>query len=186
VRFFPRPLDEMLRLVCRSASRSVCRRTLVAGSVGEMSGFRITLCVALLACGCGAKQTPAESSTGQHGPSEAPSSEPVSASGGKPIGTKLMRDVDASEKKFEIGENRGEGGLGKYSLRLDGKYIWPPQGQGCETLVKCCNELATTTDNLALVCLLALGRDGNCSAALETSTQIAREQSVAVPASCTH
>jgi hypothetical protein len=84
---------------------------------------------------------------------------------------------------FEIGENQGRGGLGKYSLRLDGKYIWPPEGEGCHKLVRCCTELSST-DQLALSCLLALGRDGTCTAALGTVRAIASEQGVTAPASC--
>jgi hypothetical protein len=95
-----------------------------------------------------------------------------------------MRDVDESKKMFEIGENRGEGGLGKFSLRVDGKYIWPPHGEGCEALVQCCTELTTARADLAVICLLALGRDGACTTALVTTTQIVREQSLAIPASC--
>jgi hypothetical protein len=106
-----------------------------------------------------------------------------SESESKPVGTQLFRDADASEKEFEIGENQGQGGLGKYSLRLDGKFIWPPEGGGCNKLVRCCTELSST-DQLALACLLALGRDGTCTAALGTVKAIAGEQGVSVPASC--
>jgi hypothetical protein len=84
-----------------------------------------------------------------------------------------------------ISENKGSaGGLGKYVVSVEGKSIWPPQGDGCAQLIQCCNAVTAISDPLALSCLLALGRDHACPAAQRTVSQIALEQGVALPAAC--
>jgi hypothetical protein len=113
---------------------------------------------------------------------DAPSSDNASHEPG-PVGTKLVRDVTESPEKYEIGE-APSGGLGGYSIQLEGTPIWPPTGAACEKLVACCTSLAAIAKPLALSCLLAIARDKTCSAAFSTSIAIAKEQSYPLPASC--
>jgi len=103
----------------------------------------------------------------------------------KPVGTKLLRDVNDSPKDFKLGASDGsEHGLGKISMTVDGQNVWPPAGPGCPELVRCCTALAGLDESLALACLLAAGRDPDCATALRTSVAIAGESGVAPPAAC--
>jgi hypothetical protein len=103
----------------------------------------------------------------------------------RPVGTKLMQDAADSPKEFKLHANDGTGhGLGKGALTVDGQNVWPPQGPGCPELVRCCNELVTLDESLALACMLAVGRDPDCSTALRTSVAIAGESGVSPPAAC--
>jgi hypothetical protein len=102
---------------------------------------------------------------------------------GGPIGTKVIRDVNESDQVYEIGPNQGAG-LGSYAVRLDGKPVWPPQGAGCDKLISCCTDLTKLGDAMALSCLLATARDGNCDVALNTASAIAVEQGHTLPAAC--
>jgi hypothetical protein len=101
------------------------------------------------------------------------------------VGAKLVRDVDASPKQFKIGSSNGHG-LGDFSLAVDGRQVWPPQGKGCSELIRCCTDLVALKKELAMACLLATGRDGDCSTALRTSSDIALEHGLALPSSCAH
>jgi len=104
---------------------------------------------------------------------------------GKPVGTKLVQDASDSPKAFKLSANDGGGhGLGKVSLTVDGRNVWPPDGPGCPELVRCCTALAALDESLALACQLAVGRDPDCPTALRTSVAIAGESSVAPPAAC--
>ncbi len=110
-----------------------------------------------------------------------PSDEPS----GKPVGTKLVQDAKDSPKDFRLGANDSSGhALGKMSMTVDGRNVWPPQGPGCPELVRCCTALAGLDESLALACLLAAGRDPDCPTALRTSVAIAGESGVALPAAC--
>lgn len=114
---------------------------------------------------------------------DAPSAAGVGEARGSATATQLLRDADASPKRFEIAAREGHK-LGKYSVSVDGTEVWPPSGPGCDTLVRCCTELASTRDALALSCLVATGRDADCATAYATSTKIALELDVALPAPC--
>jgi hypothetical protein len=161
--------------------------------VGMMT--RATQAVLLLAVsGCAAprgaspeppKSTPAETKDQPKAdPSRpAPGAEPAPASSARPVGTKLLRDVDASPKEFKIGPNDGHG-LGAFSVAVDGRAVWPPQGKGCPELIRCCTELVGKDDQLALACLLAMGRDGDCKAARSTASGVALEHGLTLPSSC--
>lgn len=134
----------------------------------------------LLLCllfGCAASPQPSEAPA-----ADAPPSDHAAHQAG-PVGTKLVRDVTESPEKYVIGE-APSGGLGGYSIQLDGAPIWPPSGAGCEKLVACCTSLAATAKPLALSCLLAIARDKTCSVAFSTSVAIATEQSYPLPTSC--
>jgi hypothetical protein len=112
----------------------------------------------------------------------APSSEKPS---GKPVGTKLLQDAHDSPKEFKLSKNDGSGrGLGKVSLTVDGRNVWPPEGPGCPELVRCCTDLSALDESLAFACQLAVGRDPDCPTALRTSVAIAGESDVALPAAC--
>ena len=103
----------------------------------------------------------------------------------KPVGSRLMRDVVDSPKTFEVRPNDGKGhGLGQFSVAVDGRDLWPPAGPGCEVLVRCCTELTSANEYMALACLLAVGRDGDCRTALGTTSAIAKEGGQTPPASC--
>jgi hypothetical protein len=135
--------------------------------------------VSLVPLACASGQSSSE-------PPTAPAAaEPESGDAGeeKPVGTKLLRDVTDSKDSYEIGANDGQG-LGNYSLKLNGKSLWPPQGEGCPALIACCQELAALADPLALSCLLATGRDRDCNVAKNTAVAVANEQAFAVPSSC--
>jgi hypothetical protein len=102
----------------------------------------------------------------------------------KPVGTKLLKDVDASPRTFLVGKNKKQG-LGEYSVQVDGKYVWPPAGEGCESFIACCTELTARKAELSLACQLAIGRDGACSTAKDTVRQIAGEHGLTPPPACT-
>ena len=103
----------------------------------------------------------------------------------KPVGTKLLQDAKDSPKAFKLSKDDGSGhGLGKVSLTVDGRSVWPPEGPGCPELARCCTALAGVDESMALACLLAVGRDPDCPTALRTSVAIAGESSVALPAAC--
>ena len=54
------------------------------------------------------------------------------AAGDKPVGTKLLKDAMDSPKKVVLAANDGIGhGLGKVSVTVDGRCLWPPKGPGC-------------------------------------------------------
>jgi hypothetical protein len=124
--------------------------------------------------------------------SPAPSSDAPAGAGAagnkssaKPVGTKLLQDAKDSPKAFKLSKDDGSGhGLGKVSMTVDGRSVWPPEGPGCPELARCCTALAGVDDSMALACLLAVGRDPDCPTALRTSVAIAGESSVALPAAC--
>jgi hypothetical protein len=104
---------------------------------------------------------------------------------GKRVGAKLVQDAIDSPKTFTIVPNAGDGhGVGKFAVRVDGRYLWPPKGPGCDELARCCNALASLEDALGLSCLLAAGRDPDCATALRTSEAIAGEGGLALPPAC--
>ncbi len=145
--------------------------------------------VIFCACGGGGKdaEAPRENSSGTPAPSDAPAQgEAAPAEGGdKPVGTKLMRDVSESKQTFAVGMGGGDpSSLGNFSLRVDDKAVWPPKGPGCDALIDCCTKLLGLSENLALPCLMATGRDKECSTAKRTVHAIAKEQGVTPPASC--
>jgi len=118
-------------------------------------------------------------------PEPAPGGAASAQPSGKPVGTKLLRDVNESPKAFKLVKDDGSGhGLGKAALTVDGRNVWPPEGPGCPELVRCCGELTTADESLALACLLAVGRDPDCPTALRTSVAIAGESNVPPPAAC--
>ena len=172
-----------------------------------MLPLRATGIAVLLACACAGKTpepappaggpaptvpgpaaggTPSESATPSTGgtpsargvpPSDKPSD--------KPVGTQLVQDVKDSPKAFKVSRDDGSGhGLGKVSLTVDGRSVWPPEGPGCPELVGCCTELVARDESLALACLLAAGRDPDCPTAQRTSVAIAGESGVARPIAC--
>jgi len=149
--------------------------------------------VVLLACGCAGKSPEPARPAVSAEPSPQPAVAAAPSSGGaaegkpsgKPVGTKLVQDASDSPKAFKLSANDGGGhGLGKVSLTVDGRNVWPPEGPGCPELVRCCTALAALDESLALACQLAVGRDPDCPTALRTSVAIAGESSVAPPAAC--
>jgi len=156
-----------------------------------------------LACACAGKSPeparpavspePSSPPAARPEPSSPPASNPAPSAGGaasdnasaKPVGTKLLRDANDSPKAFKLSKDDGSGhGLGKVSLTVDGRSVWPPAGPGCPELERCCAALAGVDASMALACLLAVGRDPDCPTALRTSVAIAGESSVALPAAC--
>jgi hypothetical protein len=104
---------------------------------------------------------------------------------GKGVGAKLMQDAIDSPTTFTIVPNAGDGhGVGKFSVRVDGRNLWPPRGPGCAELARCCTALAPLEDALGLACLFAVGRDPDCATALRTSEAIAAENGLALPPAC--
>lgn len=58
-------------------------------------------------------------------------------------------------------------------LTQDGETTWPPQGPGCDRLVRCCETRGYVVDGTAmgtggLICLLGSAADGACNDALAT------------------
>jgi hypothetical protein len=149
--------------------------------------------VAIAVFGCaGATQTSADharsSGEANQPPAATPSASAASTDAAlegsaRPVGSKLIRDVDASPRVFKIGSNDGQG-LGDYDVTVDGREVWPPKGKGCPELVRCCTDLAATRKELALACLLATGRDADCGTARRTSMDIALEHGFQLPPSC--
>ena len=93
--------------------------------------------------------------------------------------------MNDSPKAFKLSKDNGSGhGLGKASLTVDGRPVWPPEGPGCPELERRCTALVGLDDSLALACLLAAGRDPDCPTALRTSVAIAGESNVPPPAAC--
>ena len=144
----------------------------------RVNDFQTYVGVSLVVLGCATRQAEeAPPKTGSQ------SGEPGTAHEPGPVGTKLMSDVTESKDVYEIGPGGGTG-MEKFSVMLNGKMVWPPQGEGCERLVKCCNDLATLAEPLALSCLLATARDKNCTTAMATAVGIAQEQSYQLPPAC--
>src|SRR4029078_5284892 len=93
-------------------------------------------------------------------PEPAPGGAASAQRSGKPVGTKLLRDVNESPKAFKLVKDDGRGpALGTAPLTVDGRSVWPPEGPGCPELVRCCGELTTADESLALALLIAVGRD---------------------------
>jgi hypothetical protein len=159
-----------------------------------MTMMRATLTAAVLfACACAGKSPEPARPAVSPEPTPPPAASPEPPSGGaasdepraRPVGTKLLRDVDESPKAFKLTKDDGSGhGLGKVSLTVDGRNVWPPEGPGCPEMVQCCTELVTTDESMALACLLAVGRDPDCPTALRTSLAVAGESNVPAPATC--
>jgi hypothetical protein len=145
----------------------------------ESTAMRIpttTLLLASLLFGCAASPEPAAAPHASDAPAP---------SGSKATGAQLLRDIEAGGANYVISENKGSSnGLGHYVVQVDGKSIWPPQGDGCAQYIACCNAVTKVSDPLALSCLLALGRDHTCSAAQKTVNQITLEQGVSLPSAC--
>jgi hypothetical protein len=169
-------------------------RGLTFPAMTMMWWMRATVTAAVLLAGaCAGKSAePARPGVSPE-PSPPPAASPAPSPGGaasdepraRPVGTKLLRDVDESPKAFKLAKNDGSGhGLGKVSLTVDGRNVWPPEGPGCPEMVRCCTDLVTADESLALACLLAVGRDPDCPTALRTSLAIAGESNVPPPAAC--
>ena len=89
---------------------------------------------------------------------------------------KLLRDAKDSPRTFVFNERKGAGpGLGHTRIAVDGRDVWPPQGDGCEALVSCCDQRVKNDDRFVLICQLAIGRDESCGAARTTVNQVASE-----------
>jgi len=136
------------------------------------------LCLAGLACA--SSPPPAEPASPA---AENQKSSTDGPSRGGPVGSQLVKEVANSGDKYALGSNDGHG-LGKYAVSRNGKPVWPPEGEGCEELIECCEELTARAEQLALSCLLATGRDRHCVAAKKTAVAIAGEQGVALPDTC--
>jgi len=142
--------------------------------------FGMTL---LTACGGGAGAS-APASTGDSGATSGEDASGPKSSGGDPTASdkvsetarKLLRDAKDSPKTFVFNERKGEGpGLGHTRIAVDGRDVWPPQGDGCEALVSCCDQRVKNDDRFVLICQLAIGRDESCGAAQTTVNQVASE-----------
>jgi hypothetical protein len=167
------------------APRSVFARLRAPKSIA------VALTIAIAGCAGpsrAAGDQPKSSTEGAHQPEVRPTdpaadTDSAAQSSARPVGTKLVRDVDASPKQFKIGPNNGQG-LGDFSLAVDGREVWPPKGNGCQALVRCCTDLVGLNKQLAMACLLATGRDGDCITARRTSSDIALEHGLTLPSSC--
>lgn len=179
-----------MRAACRACIEGLPYNTAVI----SMSPMRATV-VAVVLCACAGKSpeparpaggaTSGGSSPQVAGAPPANASPPSEKPAGKPVGTKLLQDAHDSPKEFKLSKNDGSGhGLGKVSLTVDGRSIWPPEGPGCPELVRCCTDLSALDESLAFACQLAVGRDPDCPTALRTSVAIAGESDVALPAAC--
>lgn len=95
-------------------------------------------------------------------------------------GADLLRYVRESDKKFVISPREGRPGLANHHVSVDGKDVWPPSGENCAALISCCEDVSAKEESkhLALPCQLALGRDGQCSTALDTVRKILGEQNL--------
>jgi hypothetical protein len=160
------------------------------------------MAVVFLAYGCAGKSAEPARPAASPEPSPPPAASPApstppptgaESSGGaasdqaaaRPVGTQLLRDVNDSPKAFKLSKDNGSGhGLGKATLTVDGRNVWPPEGPGCPQLVQCCGALVGLDESLALACLLAAGRDPDCATAQRTSVAIAVESNVSPPAAC--
>ena len=141
------------------------------------------MAVVLLAAACAGKSPePARPAAGADPSLGGATGDKLSETG---VGAKLMQDAILSPKTFTIVPNTGDGhGVGKFSVRVDRQYLWPPKGPRCDELVRCCIALASLEDALGLSCLLAVGRDPDCATALRTSEAIAGENGLALPPDC--
>jgi hypothetical protein len=186
-----------MRAACRACIEGLPYNTAVISMVPMRA---MVGAVVLLACACAGKSPePARPAAGAASGDSAPqvASPPVASPppanatppsekpSGKPVGTKLLQDAHDSPKEFKLSKNDGSGhGLGKISLTVDGRNVWPPEGPGCPELVRCCTDLSALDESLAFACQLAVGRDPDCPTALRTSVAIAGESDVALPAAC--
>ena len=69
-------------------------------------------------------------------------------------------------------------------MSVDGRPVWPPRGEGCSTLVTCCDKQRVTDERFELLCQFAVVRDGECRTAMRTVSRVASELSQPIDASC--
>src|SRR3954463_16738729 len=95
------------------------------------------MAAALLAAACAEKSAePARPAAGTDPSLGGASGDKLSEKG---VGAKLVRDAIESPKTFTVVPNSGDGhGVGKFSVRVDRQYLWPPRGPRCDELVRCC------------------------------------------------
>ncbi len=115
-------------------------------------------------------------------PADTDAPEPVHEK--NPAGRALVRDIEAWNKSAVVGEGSGEHSLGGMTITVDDTPVWPPQGVGCEQLIRCCNDRVAAKREGALPCLLSVTKNKSCARALATVNAIGAEQKRPQPATC--
>jgi hypothetical protein len=70
-------------------------------------------------------------------------------------------------------------------VQFGGRTVWPPQGPGCDRLVRCCDAAASSAGFIRLACQLSVAkRPLDCGKSLTTVTNILKEKGLALPAPC--
>jgi hypothetical protein len=94
----------------------------------------------------------------------------------------LLLGLCACGKRVGDGTQR----IGSIELSVDGRgAVWPPEGEGCERLVECCETLAGLEGAMALGCQLAAAKGGTCAEMQALAIEMYSESSRApLPAVC--
>lgn len=99
-------------------------------------------------------------------------------------GTALVREIETWDKAAVVGEASGEHSLGGMGITVDDAPVWPPEGAGCEQLIRCCNDRVAAKSEAALPCLLSVTKNKSCAQALATVNAVGIEQQQKQPPSC--
>jgi hypothetical protein len=76
------------------------------------------------------------------------------------------------------------GDLDGIDVQVDGMSTWPPEGPGCQQLIRCCDAIRHLPA-MELSCRLSIAADRSCADALTTVRNILTESGHEAPASCT-
>ena len=169
---------------------------LLAGTARRLDHERMTKLLFLVAMGlpglgCAGSATTTQEPARPPAASDAPQAPGATTSDASPasrknkdVGTALVREIEEWEKTAVVGVDSGEHGLGGMSITVEDIPVWPPQGAGCEQLVRCCNDRVAAKSESALPCLLSVTKNKDCAHALATVNAIGGEQGEPTPASC--
>lgn len=142
--------------------------------------FALVLSVCL--SGCGGSTPPPGGAQSQ------PKGEPTAEQGGQlrsPTARELLHELDTWEAQVEIAQRTDPGvGLGDSVVRVEGEPVWPPAGEQCLGLVRCCEQLAGKDAVFGLLCQLSIAKDGSCDRGLKKVATIVVEAEMQLPEAC--
>jgi hypothetical protein len=75
------------------------------------------------------------------------------------------------------------GELDGVDVQVGGTSVWPPEGPGCQQLIRCCDAIRQLPA-MELTCRLSVAADRSCGDALTTVRNVLTESGHEPPASC--